>query len=136
MAGQEICSPIHEVVPMDLDSILIECTFIFGKHAGKCDLTPNGARMLSRLFDLTIRPGIANSPDQWESREVGRTYALEMFARLGEDAARLAGQGGDITDAMLHQAANKIIKDQEIRFPTIVSKFCFCYRATDLYGDR
>jgi hypothetical protein len=119
---------------MDADSILIECTFIFGKHAGKCALTPGGARMLSRLFDLTIRPGLANTPGQWESREVGRTYVLEMFARLGQDVAGLAGPGRDITEDLLSAAANKIIRDQEVRFPTILSRFCFCYRHSDLYG--
>jgi hypothetical protein len=116
---------------MDADSILIECAFIFGKHARKCDLTPDGAHMFSRLFDLTIRPGIAK--DEWESREVGRTYALKMFARCGEDAAKLAGTGRDITGEILRQAANQIVRHEEDRFPVIRSRFCFCYRETDLY---
>lgn len=121
---------------MNVDSILIECAFIFGKHAGTCDLTPEGTRMFSRLFDLTIRPGIANRQDQWESREAGRTYALEMFARFGEDAAKLAGAGHDITDEMLRAAANKIIAVQEKKFQRVLSPFCFCYRSTGLYTEQ
>jgi hypothetical protein len=124
---------------MDANSILAEAAFMFGKHAGTCDLTPDGAAMFSRVFDLTVRATLAENPDQWESSETGRTYALGMIAHMGEEAARLAGSGRDITDEILRRAANKFI-DQERRRRGIDidilgerSIFCFHYLYASLF---
>lgn len=92
--------------------------------------------MFSRLFDLTIRPALANNPDQWESREAGRTYALEMVARISEEAARLAGDKGQITADMIRDAGNRVIKEQESKYVGILSIFCFCYKMTRLHDGR
>jgi len=125
---------------MDTDSALIEAAFTFGKHCGKCQLTPDGARMFARVFDLTVRAGIANSPKLWESRD-GRAYILGAMAQIGKGAARLAGRGQEITADIFQQAANRVIDDQRERLGMprpdpvgrVLSKFCFAFVYSDLY---
>ncbi len=126
---------------MITDSVLVEAAYTLGKHSGNCNLAPDGAAMFSRVFDLTVRAGIADSPDQWASKKFGRSYVLEAVAQMGRTAAELAGQGGEITEAIMRRAANTVV-DQERerqRIPRpdrqgiVVSKFCFCYVISGLF---
>jgi hypothetical protein len=129
---------------MDTDTALVEAAAVFGKRSGTAELTPDGARMFARIFDLTLRAGIANAPDVWESKDAGRTYALAMIARIAEDAAKMAGNTNAITGEILQQAANRIIDEQRKRLGLEVasvssrtSVFCFCYVHSDLFlGPR
>jgi hypothetical protein len=129
---------------VDSDSVFIEASFMLARHSGDCDLTPEAAAMFARILNLTLRAGLANSPDLWESRETGRTYVLGVVARIGEEAARLAGKGGDISAEVIRQAANRIIAEQRERFgltasrpgEQVMSKFCFAYVLSDLFGER
>jgi len=126
---------------MHTDSVLIEAAYMLGKHSGSCSLTPDGARMFSRVFDLTIRAGIANSPNQWSSRKAGRAYALKVVARMGQAAAKLAGRGRDITAEIMQSAANSVIDSERQRFglplpdprQQVLSKFCFCFVLSDIF---
>jgi hypothetical protein len=126
---------------MDFDSVLIEASFALGKHSGKCNLTPDGAAMFSRLLDLTVRAGMASTPDLWESPETGRAYLLGVVAEIAQLAAKTAGAGHDLTGEILRRAANDLIERERRRFglprldPSefVLSKFCFCYVLTDLF---
>jgi hypothetical protein len=126
---------------MDTDTALIEAVFAFAKHAGTGDLTEEAAHMVSRVFDLTVRAGIASSPEAWKEKEYGRTYVLSMMGRIGEEAARLAGSGKDISGEIYGRAANIVIAEQRKRFGMPVpdtierprSKFCFCFVDSELF---
>lgn len=126
---------------MDTDSVLIEASFALGRHSGKCNLTPDGARMFSRLLDLTVRAGIAETPDAWESQETGRTYVLGVVAEIAKLAAQAAGPSHELTGEVVRRAANQVIDRERKRFGIprrdpgefVRSKFCFCYVLTDLF---
>ncbi|HSM15876.1 MAG TPA: hypothetical protein VK845_02615 [Gemmatimonadales bacterium] len=124
---------------MDANVILTEAAVMFGKHAGTCDLTPDGAAMFSRVFDLTVRPALAANPEQWESPDAGRSFALGMIAHIGAEAARLAGPGRDITAEILRRAANKFIDRERRRLGIDIERhgqrsvFCFCYLLVPLF---
>lgn len=128
---------------MDTDSVFIEASFMLGRSAGGCQLSSGAARMFGRILELTLAAGLANTPDLWESQETGRDYVLGVVARIGEEAARLAGKDREITDDILRQASNRIIDRERERFGLplpdrnmVVSKFCFAYVLSDLYGER
>jgi hypothetical protein len=126
---------------MITDSVLVEAAYTLGKHSGNCNLAPDGAAMFSRVFDLTVRAGIAVSPDQWASKKAGRSYVLEAVARMGQTAAELAGRGGDITEAIMRRAANTVVDQERQRLgipmperqAIVQSQFCFCYVISDLF---
>jgi len=126
---------------MDTDSVLIEASFALGRHAGKCSLTPDGARMFSRLLDLTVRAGIAETPDAWESPDTGRNYVLGVVAQIAEQAASAAGPSHELTAEIVRQAANQVIDKQRKSLgiprpdPTqrVLSTFCFCYLLNNLF---
>ena len=128
---------------MDTDTALVEAAAVFGKRSGSSELTPDGARMFSRIFDLTLRAGLANAPDVWESKESGRAYALGTIGQIAEYAAKLAG-GGDITGEIMQRAANEVIEQQRQRLgftalaaESRTSVFCFAYVHSDLFmGQR
>ena len=127
---------------MDTDTALVEAAAVFGKRSGRSELTPDGARMFSRIFDLTLRAGIANNPEVWESKESGRTYALGTIGQIAEYAAKLAG-GGAITGEVLLKAANELIDQQReqlgINAAAVSSRtsvFCFAYVHSDLFMDQ
>jgi hypothetical protein len=124
---------------MDTDTALVEAAAVFGKRSGSSELTPDGARMFARIFDLTLRAGIANDPAVWESKESGRTYALKTIAQIAEYAAKLAG-GGAITAEVMQKAANEVIDQQRDRLgvsalgiTSRTSVFCFAYVHSDLF---
>lgn len=130
---------------MDTDSVFIEAAFMLGRHSGECNLTPEGALMFRRVLDLTVRPGLANTPELWESPESGRSYVLGVIARIAGEAAQLAGKGNELTAGVVRQAANRVIEEQRERFgmpipdlsqEMVVSKFCFAYVLSDLFGER
>ena len=129
---------------MDTESVFIEAAFMLGRHSGGCDLAPEGARMFARILDLTVRAGIADDPHVWESRETGRTYVLGVVARIGKEAARLAGKGNEITAEVIRQASNAVIDEERQRFGlpaidlagAVLSKFCFAYVLSGLFGER
>ena len=129
---------------MDTDSVFIEASFTLGRTSGGCQLAPEGARMFRRVLDLTVAAGLANTPELWESKETGREYVLGVVARIGEEAARLAGETREITAEIVREAANRIIERERERFKIpapdraglVVSKFCFAYLLSDLYGER
>lgn len=128
---------------MDTDSVFIEASFTLGRSAGGCQLSSEAARMFGRILDLTVAAGLANSPDLWESRETGRDYVLGVVARIGEEAASLAGKNREITPDVIQKAASRIIDRERERFNipapdrnAIVSKFCFAYVLSDLFGER
>lgn len=128
---------------MNTDSVFIEAAFALGRHSGTCDLTADGAAMFARILDLTVRAGIANTPDLWESPEYGRAYLLGVVAQVAEEAARGAGKGNEITADIIRQASNRIVGQERERLgmpapdrSAIVSKFCFAYALSDLFGER
>ena len=129
---------------MDTDSVFIEAAFMLGRHSGDSELTPEGARMFARILDLTVRAGLANKPDLWESREAGRTYVLGVVGRIAKEAARMAGKGNEITADVIRRGANRIIEQERERFGmpipdlsgAVQSQFCFCYVLSDLFGER
>jgi hypothetical protein len=128
---------------MNTDSVFIEAAFALGRHSGSCELTEDGAAMFARILDLTVRAGIANTPDLWASRETGRTYLLGVVARIAEEAERLAGKGNEITADVIRQASNRLIDEQRERLgmpapdrAAVVSKFCFAYVLSDLFEER
>lgn len=129
---------------MDTDSVFIEAAFALGRHSGTCELTADGAVMFSRILDLTVRAGIANTPDLWESPEYGRSYLLGVVALVAAEAERMAGKGNEITAEIIRQASNRIIDAERERLgmpapdrtSAIVSKFCFAYVLSDLSGAR
>ena len=126
---------------MDSDTAIIEAAFTLGKYAGACNLTPEGARMFSRLLDLTVRPGIANDPEAWDSPKSGRTFVLGAIEQLATAAARAATPGNDLTPEILNQATNQVVDEQRRKLgitrpaPSEIlrSKFCFAYMASDLF---
>ena len=126
---------------MDSDSAIIEAAFTLGKHAGTCNLTPDGARMFSRLLDLTVRPGIANDPEAWDSPGSGRAFVLGAIEQLATSAARAAQPGNDLTPEILRQATNQVVDEQRrklgISRPSpadfVRSKFCFAYLVSELF---
>ena len=126
---------------MDADSAIIEAAFTLGKYAGTANLTPDGARMFARLLDLTVRPGIANDPEAWDSPKSGRSFVLWAIEQLATSAARSAKAGGDLTPDILRQAVNEVVDEQRRRLgitqpsPSGIlrSKFCFAYLASDLF---
>jgi hypothetical protein len=127
---------------MDSDSAIIEAAFTLGKHAGACNLTPEGARMFSRLLDLTVRAGIANDPDAWDAPQGGRDFVLGAIQRLAVAAERSATPGSDLTPEVLLQAANQVVDEQRrklgIERPTPAtierSKFCFALLVSRLFN--
>ncbi|HEX6617080.1 MAG TPA: hypothetical protein VF046_12325 [Gemmatimonadales bacterium] len=128
---------------MDTDSVFVEASFTLGRSAGGCQLSSDAARMFGRILQLTLAAGIANTPDLWESRETGRDYVLGVVARIGEEAARLAGKDREITADIIREASNRIIDRERERFglprpdqSAILSKFCFAYVLSDLFGER
>jgi hypothetical protein len=129
---------------MNTDSVFIEAAFALGRHSGTCDLTSDGAVMFSRILDLTVRAGMANTPDLWESPEFGRTYLLRVVRHVAEEAERMAGKGNEITADIIRQASNRIIDQERERLgmpapdrtSAIMSKFCFAYVLSDLFGER
>jgi hypothetical protein len=125
---------------MDSDTAIIEAAFTLGKHTGKATLTPEGARMFSRLLDLTVRAGIANNPEAWDDPRSGRTFVLEAIEQLAAAAAR-AAKGEELTPEILREATNQVVEEQRQTLgiqPAAVSgvksPFCFAYVASDLFG--
>jgi hypothetical protein len=124
---------------MDADTAIIEAAFTLGKHAGTANLTSEGARMFGRLLDLTVRPGLANDPDAWDSpKGGGRSFVLGAIEQLAASAARATEPGGDLTPEILLQATNEVIEEQRKRLGITspepsgiqLSKFCFAYLAS------
>lgn len=125
---------------MDSDTAIIEAAFTLGKHAGKSTLSPEGARMFSRLLDLTVRAGIANDPEAWDDPKSGRAFVLSAIEQLAASAAR-AAEGKELTPEILQHATNQIVDEQRrtFGFPApapgaVKSPFCFAYVASDLFG--
>lgn len=126
---------------MASDSAVIEAAFTLGKHAGGRTLTPDGARMFSRLLDLTIRAGIANDPEAWTADRGGRSFVLETIARLARNAAEAAGKGGELTPEILRRAASQVVDEERrrlgIQIPKatgeVTSKFCFAFMASEVF---
>jgi hypothetical protein len=126
---------------MDSDSAIIEAAFTLGKHAGGCNLTPEGARMFSRLLDLTVRAGMANDPEAWESPKSGRAFVLGAIEQLATSAARAAKPGNDLTPEILRQATNQVVDEQRRKLgiprpspsEIVLSKFCFAYLLCELF---
>jgi hypothetical protein len=128
---------------MDTDGAFIEASYTLGRSSGGCQLSSDAARMFGRILQLTLAAGLANSPDLWESKETGRDYVLGVVARIGEEAARLAGKNREITADMLRAASNRIIDRERERFglpepdrSAILSKFCFAYVLSDIFEER
>jgi hypothetical protein len=125
---------------MDADSAIIEAAFTLGKHAGDCNLTPEGARMFSRMLDLTVRAGIANDPEAWDAPQGGRAFVLSAIEQLAGAAAQAAKPGGDLTPEHLRQAVNQVVDEQRRKLgidtsPVGIerSKFCFAYLSSRLF---
>ena len=115
---------------MNANTVLVECAFIFAKHAGG-KLDPRAAEMFERIFDLTVRPALARNPDQWAASKAGRIYALKTIARIGKEAAKRS-KGRTITAAAVRSAAEAVIGVERDRFarPSFVevpSPFCVTF---------
>jgi hypothetical protein len=124
---------------MDFDSAIIEAACTLGKGAGSATLTPDGARMFSRLLDLTVRAGIANDPTAWDDPKAGRAFVLAAIQQLAAAAAR-AANGKELTADILRQATNEVVDEQRrklgLQRPApggVRSPFCFAYVASDLF---
>ena len=88
-------------------AVLIECAFIFAKHAGG-KLDSRAAQVFERIFDLTVRTALARNPEQWAASKAGRIYALKTIARIGKEAAKRS-KGRTITAAALRSAADAVM---------------------------
>ena len=127
---------------MDTDSVFIEASFMLGRSSGGCQLNSDAARMFGRVLELTLAAGLATTDDLWASREKGRDYVLGVVARIGEEAARLAGKDREITADIIREASNRIIDRERERLgmpradrSIILSKFCFAYVLSDLFEE-
>lgn len=117
---------------MDLNAVLVEAAFTFGKYADGRNLDSSGAEMFNRVFDLTVRTALARDPGQWK-RKSGRTYVLVAIARIAREAAKLAGSRRVITGPILRRAADGFVTAARQKVNARVSvaeetPFCFAYQ--------
>jgi hypothetical protein len=112
---------------MESQGILIESVYAFARHTRGRRLDDSGFQELERIFNVTIGARLGTHPGQWQDPDLGRNYVLIVIARIGEEAAKIAGalHSRHITGEILNRAADYVFRrERHLFLPDDDSPLC------------